>query len=88
MRQKGMVSTVSHENMRTAAAPSRGSMVVYVAGLRESGKQRFRIADVVGPTTVDPVTGHVWFGVLLSDRLGGVVDLIDSVSVMNVVPPD
>jgi hypothetical protein len=82
-----MVSTVSHENMRTAGAPSRGSMVVYVAGRRKDGQQRLRIALVVGPTMVDPATERVWLGVLLADQPGE-VDLIDNASVMNVVPPD
>lgn len=61
-------------------------MVVYVAGTLSNGQERFRIADVIGPALDDPVTGHTWMGVLLPD-LPGVVDMIDCVSVVNVVPP-
>ncbi len=61
-------------------------MVVYADGARPDGPQRFRIAEVIGPVAVDPVTGGTWVGVRLPE-LASVVDLIDCASVVNVVPP-
>lgn len=67
-----------------AEAPPRGTIVIYVDGTSFNGEERSRIAEVVGPTIVDPGTGDAWMGVLLP-TMPRRVDLIECATVTTVV---
>jgi len=70
--------------MHAVEAPPRGTIVIYVDGTHRNGEQRSRIAEVVGPTFVDPVSGDTWMGVLLP-TMPRRVDMIDCAAVTTVV---
>jgi hypothetical protein len=80
------MSGMSHEHSPTVRVPPRGSVIVYSDDVAGWERQRFRVAEVVGPAMADSVTGRTWFGVLLPDRPDA-VDLVDLASVVKVVPP-
>ena len=61
-------------------------MVVYVDRTQPDGRQRFRLADVVGPVVEDPGSGRTWVGVVLPERPTR-SELIDCAEILNVVPP-
>lgn len=81
-----MVSTMAQDNKPATGIPLRGSMIVYIDGLGQDGRERYRIAEVTGPTVPDPITGNTWTGVLLPDK-PGMVEMIDCTYIVNVVPP-
>ena len=62
----------------------RGAVVIYVDGAHRNGSERSRIAEVVGPTIVDPANGDAWVGVLLP-TMPRSVDMILCASVTKIV---
>jgi hypothetical protein len=64
--------------------PPRGAVVIYTQGTWLDGRERFRIAEVVGPTIVDPESGGTWMGVLIPATPAR-IDLIDTARVTNIV---
>jgi hypothetical protein len=69
--------------MSAVEAPSRGSLITY---LDRAPEERLRLAEVTGPTMVDPLIGHTWVGARLPD-MAGTVDVIDCARLVNVMPP-
>jgi hypothetical protein len=62
----------------------RGTVVIYVDGAHSNGSERSRIAEVAGPTIVDPDNGDAWVGVLLP-TMPRRVDMIQCASVTKIV---
>jgi hypothetical protein len=70
--------------MDAVEALPRGTVVIYVDGMNRIGGERSRIAEVVGPTIIDPASGDAWVGVLLP-TLPRRVDMIECASVRTIV---
>lgn len=77
---------MSHEDQSTAQVPPRGSIIVYADDAAGDERRRLHIAEVVGPTMIDSMSGHTWFGVSIP-ACPDTMDLVDLTRVVNVVPP-
>jgi hypothetical protein len=71
-------------SMGAVEAPPQGTIVIYVDGTHRNGAERSRIAEVVGPTIVDPIGGGTWMAVLLP-TMPRRVDMIACSSVTTIV---
>lgn len=82
-------------DLSAAGAPSPGSVILYRDGPPRGRRERLRRAETIGPAIDDPVTGHLWFGVMLPDWFGVIspdmvvdrIGLVDATTVVNVAPP-